>query len=531
MTEFLNELPLPIHSSIKQSSIADPSLSSFNLLSEASCGKNKFLSDNPSVGGSKRKSSIPVYGKRKGWIPRTLEDFEDGGAYPEIQLAQFPANMGRGETTDKDLTVVALQTDEEGNIQYDSVVRQNLQHHLVVHTRPAALKPKWSNASDLLKPSQEEVESNEARTKAALEAIMMRKMSRGLAKSANQEPEYIKYTPNKQAPGHNANCSQRIIRMVEAQVDPMEPPKFKHKRVPRSGGSPPPPVLHSPPRKLSEKDQAAWKIPPCISNWKNQKGYTIPLDKRLQADGRSLQDISINDKFATLSEALYIAERAAREEIRVRNELVKHKKEQEELLREQQLRDLAAKARAERTSVLNKKDVTLSSNASSADNFLSNDKEVEKRMEIEQNRRREIERDIRLERAGKKSKLSRDEGRDISERIALGQAQPTAQESLFDARLFNQTAGMDSGFSGGDDEKYNIYDKPLFVDRSRDTGIYRYDKERIEKNLGFTDSDIPSFGGADSSRAPRTTPVEFEIDTEDPFGLKSLIDATAKKNV
>jgi hypothetical protein len=99
MTEFLNELPLPIHSSIKQSSIADPSLSSFNLLSEASCGKNKFLSDNPSVGGSKRKSSIPVYGKRKGWIPRTLEDFEDGGAYPEIQLAQFPANMGRGETT------------------------------------------------------------------------------------------------------------------------------------------------------------------------------------------------------------------------------------------------------------------------------------------------------------------------------------------------------------------------------------------------------------------------------------------------
>lgn len=23
-----------------------------------------------------------------------------------------------------------------------------------------------------------------------------------------------------------------------------------------------------------------WKIPPCISNWKNIKGYTIPLDKR-----------------------------------------------------------------------------------------------------------------------------------------------------------------------------------------------------------------------------------------------------------
>ena len=31
---------------------------------------------------------------------------------------------------------------------------------------------------------------------------------------------------------------------------------------------------------------ADWKIPPCVSNWKNAKGYTIPLDKRLAADGR-----------------------------------------------------------------------------------------------------------------------------------------------------------------------------------------------------------------------------------------------------
>ena len=36
-----------------------------------------------------------------------------------------------------------------------------------------------------------------------------------------------------------------------------------------------------------------WKIPPCISNWKNQKGYTIPLDKRLAADGRGLQQVII----------------------------------------------------------------------------------------------------------------------------------------------------------------------------------------------------------------------------------------------
>lgn len=39
------------------------------------------------------------------------------------------------------------------------------------------------------------------------------------------------------------------------------------------------------------------------------KGYTIPLDKRLAADGRGLQTVHINENFAKLAEALYIADR------------------------------------------------------------------------------------------------------------------------------------------------------------------------------------------------------------------------------
>ena len=41
-----------------------------------------------------------------------------------------------------------------------------------------------------------------------------------------------------------------------------------------------------------------------ISFWclQNPKGYTIPLDKRLAADGRGLQEVQINDNFAKLSE-------------------------------------------------------------------------------------------------------------------------------------------------------------------------------------------------------------------------------------
>ena len=57
------------------------------------------------------------------------------------------------------------------------------------------------------------------------------------------------------------------------------------------------------------KEQQEWKIPPCISNWKNVKGYTIPLDKRLAADGRGLQGVHINENFAKFAEALYIADR------------------------------------------------------------------------------------------------------------------------------------------------------------------------------------------------------------------------------
>jgi hypothetical protein len=55
---------------------------------------------------------------------------------------------------------------------------------------------------------------------------------------------------------------------------------------------------------------------------------------------------------------------------------------------------------------------------------------------------------------------NRDRDRDVSEKIALGLAQPTGQDMQFDQRLFNQTAGMDSGF--GAEDGYSLYDKPLF---------------------------------------------------------------------
>lgn len=74
-------------------------------------------------------------------------------------------------------------------------------------------------------------------------------------------------------------------------TDPLEPPKYRHKKVAPGPPSPPVPVMQSPPRKVTVADQKYWKIPPCVSNWKNIKGYTIPLDKRLASGGRHLEEV------------------------------------------------------------------------------------------------------------------------------------------------------------------------------------------------------------------------------------------------
>lgn len=96
---------------------------------------------------------------------------------------------------------------------------------------------------------------------------------------------------------------------------------------------------------------------------------------------------------------------------------------------------------------------------------------MREREALKADRRREIVREDRMERAGiKKSKLERDGDRDISEKIALGQAQPSSRETMFDQRLFNQTAGLGSGF--GHEEDYHLYDKPLFADRTA-ASIYK----------------------------------------------------------
>jgi len=160
----------------------------------------------------------------------------------------------------------------------------------------------------------------------------------------------------------------------------------------------------------------------------------------------------------------------------------------------------------------------------------------EDRDKIREDRKRDRERDHRMEALGhKKSKLSRDSDRDISEKIALGeQPQTASSETMYDQRLFNQTEGLDSGYAN--DEAYNIYDKALFKGTSASI-LYRPKKneetfgteENLDKLLSTNrfKPDKPFSGvGNNKPNDSRSTPVEFEKDEkdeEDPFGLNEFL--------
>ncbi|TPX10917.1 uncharacterized protein E0L32_008123 [Thyridium curvatum] len=429
-----------------------------------------------------KRSGPPPYGQRAGWRPRSAEDFGDGGAFPEIPVAQYPLDMGKKGASKSN--ALALQVDGEGKVKYDALARQGHTENRIVHASFKDLIPLRQRADagelSLERPSQEEVDATTERTKNALAALVSGAVAAQKPKNVNignrKDPTFVRYTPGNQM-GDNSKKQDRIMKIVERQRDPMEPPKFKHKKIPRGPPSPPPPVMHSPPRKLTAEDQEAWRIPPPVSNWKNPKGYTVPLDKRLAADGRGLQDVEINDKFAQFSEALFMADRHAREEVRQRALMQQRLAEKEKAQKEDHLRMLAQKAREDRAGAGRRRDSggsrsrsrSYSGSGSGSD---SEESDVREREAARREKRKEEERKLRQSRMGAERRIqvmAREQDRDISEKIALGLAKPTqSSEGMYDSRLFNQTSGFDAGFN-----EDNPYDKPLFAAQDAISSIYR----------------------------------------------------------
>lgn len=503
-----------------------------------------------------QRAGPPIYGKRAGWRPRSAEDFGDGGAFPEIAVAQYPLDMGKKGTASTS-NALAIQVDAEGKVKYDAIARQGHSESRIVHLSFKDLIPlrQRADAGDLSleRPSQEEVAASTEKTKLALEKLVTGAVAAQKPKNVQggkrSEATYVRYTPANQM-GDNSKKSDRIMKIVERQQDPMEPPKFKHKKIPRGPPSPPPPVMHSPPRKVTAEDQEAWKIPPPISNWKNPKGYTVPLDKRLASDGRGLQDVTINDKFAQFAEALITADRHAREEVRSRAQMQQRLAEKEKLAKEENLRDLARKAREERQAAMQGRKRRDSSARRRSRSFSgssydsrsesgSEDEAARERMKARRERNQENERQYRQRNMGTEKRMqmmAREQNRDISEKVALGLAKPTQnKETMYDSRLFNQSSGFDSGFN--EDQHY---DKPLFAAQDAISSIYRpkahqdddLDEEgaaesamgKIQKGNRFEVLGKAKEGFKGAADAEREDgPVQFERDKDDPFGIDSLI--------
>ncbi|RIB11438.1 hypothetical protein C2G38_2203394 [Gigaspora rosea] len=120
----------------------------------------------------------------------------------------------------------------------------------------------------------------------------------------------ICYTSKQQDEAYNSGATQRIIRIVEIPVDPIDSSTKKF-----GLSLPLAPILHSLLCKISAKEQQKWIIPP-------------------STEGRGLQEVTINDKFAKFSEALFIANRHARKEAQqyalMREKFAQKEKEEKE---------------------------------------------------------------------------------------------------------------------------------------------------------------------------------------------------------
>lgn len=102
----------------------------------------------------------------------------------------------------------------------------------MIHSRPQDLiaKPIEDNDPTLQRPDEKTIEENTEKSRQALEKLVSGKISAAMPVrlAEKQAPaQYIRYTPSQQGVAFNSGAKQRIIRMVEVQKDPMEPPRFK----------------------------------------------------------------------------------------------------------------------------------------------------------------------------------------------------------------------------------------------------------------------------------------------------------------
>ena len=116
-----------------------------------------------------------------------------------------------------------------------------------------------------------------------------------------------------------------------------------------------------------------------------------------------MQDVTINDNFSKLSEALFIADRHAREEVKLRSELSTKVLQKEKTDKEEKLRMLAQKAREERQSATTTSAAAPAAESSDEESE-SSDEEDDRNMTAEERRKLKERQQLRRERARQREK-------------------------------------------------------------------------------------------------------------------------------
>ncbi|CAK7894639.1 pre-mRNA-processing protein 45 [[Candida] anglica] len=266
------------------------------------------------------------------------------------------------QNTNTTRTIANLHMNKDGSLNYSQTISAAANPGRQTQTSyedTIPLKVRYPNLKHHFpKPSSDDEELQECieETRDAINKILSSKL--GVESKDKSEVSYYKYKTNEIInPNNNeeeGRGRERVLQIRDLQEDPMLPPKFKLRKNRHKEPSPPPPILKKTATKpLSKEEQQKWNIPAAISNWKNNQGFTISLDKRmLAANGGSSEDTSdaLNiEKFGSLSSALEDADKQAREEITIRNQLMKELAIKEQQEKEQKLKELAEISRMERS--------------------------------------------------------------------------------------------------------------------------------------------------------------------------------------
>ena len=354
----------------------------------------------------------------------------------------------------------------------------------------------------LKKPSEESTLQNIYNTKKALEKLSNHRIktyqsfkTNNLNLDSNKNNQltykYINYQFDSQ---NNSSKNSHLIKLVALPVDPLSNIKYRHHKIPLSNTNEKNfvPVLQTPSKPLSLEEQKKWKIPPCVNMSNNPKGLVIPLDIRLANDGRNLREYKANKNFAKFADILALTEKNVRKEIDERNKIAQSIQIAAAMKKELELKEAAKQARMERKSF--NKNNNASSVVYSLDNsdFLNNNKnreeshilnnkrkrsmnseeekesiERKERNELREIRKKEIEYERRQELIRKYEK----EGRDINDKVLLGQNNMINNNNVIDSRLYELEGGIENPFDYNEDVQ--VYDKPLFNDKNKLSNIYK----------------------------------------------------------